>query len=49
MRFGGVIFKKWTTPDEWAQAAIEAGYSAVYFPVDYTADVSTIDGYTKDA
>jgi sugar phosphate isomerase/epimerase len=49
MRFGGFIFKKWTTPEEWAQAAIEAGYSAVYFPVDHTADVSIIDGYTKAA
>ncbi|MHB8129368.1 MAG: sugar phosphate isomerase/epimerase family protein [Mobilitalea sp.] len=49
MRFGGFIFKKWTTPEEWAQAAIEAGYSAVYFPVDYTADVSIIDGYAKVA
>lgn len=38
MRFGGMIFKKWNTPEEWAQAALEAGYSAVYFPVDYTAD-----------
>jgi Sugar phosphate isomerases/epimerases len=49
MRFGGFIFKKWNTPDEWAQAAIEAGYSAVYFPVDYTAELSVIDGYKKAA
>ena len=49
MRFGGLIFKKWTTPEEWAAAAIEAGYSAVYFPVDYTAPVSEIDGYQKAA
>ncbi|QHQ63270.1 TIM barrel protein [Anaerocolumna sedimenticola] len=49
MRFGGLIFKKWTTPEEWALAAIEAGYSAVYFPVDYTAKVSVIDGYAKAA
>lgn len=49
MRFGGFIFKKWTTPQEWAQAAIEAGYSAVYFPVDYTADIKTIDGFKNAA
>lgn len=49
MRFGGFIFKKWTTPEEWALAALEAGYSAVYFPVDYTADISVIDGYAKAA
>jgi len=49
MRFGGFIFKKWNTPEEWAQAAIEAGYSAVYFPVDYRADLKVIDGYKKAA
>lgn len=48
MRFGGFIFKPWSTPEEWAQAAIDAGYSAVYFPVDYTAPQSLIDGY-RDA
>lgn len=48
MRFGGIIFKKWNTPEEWAQAAKEAGYSAVYFPVDHTAPQSLIDGY-RDA
>lgn len=48
MRFGGHIFKKWRSPEEWAEAALEAGYSAVYFPVDYTADQALIDGY-KDA
>lgn len=49
MRFGGFIFKKWNTPEEWAQAAIEAGYSAVYFPVNHTADQKTIDGYKNAA
>lgn len=48
MRFGGVIFQKWTTPEQWAQAAVAAGYSAVYFPVNYQADQKTIDGY-RDA
>ena len=49
MRFGGFIFKKWNTPEEWAQAALEAGYSAVYFPVDHTADQKVIDGYKNAA
>lgn len=49
MRFGGHIFKKWNTPEEWAQAALDMGYSAVYFPVDYTADLKLIDGYRKAA
>ena len=48
MRFGGFIFKKWHSAEEWAQLAIEAGYSAVYFPVDHTADQRVIDGY-RDA
>ena len=49
MRFGGLIFKKWNTPEEWALAAKEMGYSAVYFPVDYKAEQSVIDGYVNDA
>jgi len=48
MRFGGLIFKPWRSPEEWAQRAIEAGYSAVYFPVDHTASQSVIDDY-RDA
>lgn len=49
MRFGGFIFKNWSSPEEWAQAALDAGYSAVYFPVNYTADIKTIDGYKNAA
>ena len=49
MKFGGLIFKKWTTPEEWAQAALEAGYSAVYFPVDHTAPTRVIDGFVNAA
>ena len=44
MRIGGNIFDLWTSPEEWAQAAVKAGYSAVYFPVDYRADMALIDG-----
>lgn len=49
MRFGGIIFKPWRTPQEWADAAIEAGYSAVYFPVNHTASQQEIDGYKQAA
>jgi sugar phosphate isomerase/epimerase len=44
-----MLFGKRATPEEWALAAKEAGYEAVYFPVDYTAEVSVIDGYVKAA
>ncbi len=49
MRFGGQIFKKWDSPEQWALAAREAGYSAVYFPVDHRADTAVIDGYVRAA
>lgn len=49
MRFGGFIFQPWNTPEEWAQAALAAGYSAVYFPVDHTAPQKEIDGYRNAA
>lgn len=49
MRFGGVIFGKWETSEQWAQLALDAGYSAVYFPVDHKAADHVIDGYVKAA
>ena len=49
MRFGGLIFAKWDSPEQWALAAREAGYSAVYFPVDYRAETNVIDGYARAA
>ena len=49
MRFGGIIFGRWETPEEWALAAKRAGYSAVYFPVDYRAETALIDGYVRAA
>lgn len=49
MRFGGNICKKWDSPEQWAHLALEAGYSAVYFPVDHTADVALIDAYAAAA
>ncbi len=49
MRFGGLLFGEWNTPQEWAQAALDAGYSAVYFPVDHTAPQQVIDGYADAA
>ena len=49
MKFGGMIFKEWHTPEQWAQAALDAGYSAVYFPVDHRAPVKEIDGFVSAA
>lgn len=49
MRIGGMIFKKWQTAEQWAQIAREIGYTAVYFPVDYTAPQAEIDAYKKAA
>ena len=49
MRFGGLIFAKWDSPEQWALAARQAGYSGVYFPVDYRADTGVIDGYVRAA
>lgn len=44
-----MIFENWQTPEQWAQAAVNAGYSAVYFPCDYTAPQSVIDGFVSAA
>ena len=49
MRLGGMILKPWNSPQEWAALAVEAGYGAVYFPVDYRADQKTIDAYARAA
>ncbi|MBR0464748.1 MAG: sugar phosphate isomerase/epimerase [Clostridia bacterium] len=49
MRFGGMIFGQWDSPEQWAERAREMGYTGVYFPVDYRADTSVIDGYVNAA
>ena len=49
MRFGGNIFEKWTTPDEWAQANVNAGYGGVYFPLDSNAKTGDIDAFVQAA
>lgn len=49
MRLGGILCKPWSTPEEWALAAEAMGYSAVYFPVDCTAELAVIDGYRQAA
>lgn len=49
MRFGGMICRQWRTPEEWAQFALDCGYSAVYFPVDHTAKDAEIDAYASAA
>lgn len=49
MKLGGAILKHWETPDEWADLAVQAGYTAVYFPVDYQSEQKVIDGYLRAA
>lgn len=49
MRLGGVVFGKFEHPEQWAKAARNSGYGAVYFPVDHTADQKVIDGYAQAA
>ncbi|MGI6635259.1 MAG: sugar phosphate isomerase/epimerase family protein [Christensenellales bacterium] len=49
MRLGGALFGKFSSPEKWAQAALRAGYRAVYFPVDYTASLRLIDGFVRAA
>ncbi len=49
MRLGAPIFKQWNTPDEWAYFARQAGYSAVYCPVDHRADEATVRAFARAA
>ena len=49
MKFGGMILKKWRSPGEWARFALDAGYTAVYFPVNHTARQGEIDAYAEAA
>ena len=37
MRLGGSVMKEWKTAEEWMNAVLELGYSAVIFPVDCNA------------
>jgi sugar phosphate isomerase/epimerase len=49
MRLGGKVFQQWSTPDEWAQAVVAAGYRAAYCPVTPGVDSSTIRAYETAA
>ena len=49
MRFGGAIFGDFASPEQWAREAVRLGYTGVYFPVDYRAETSVIDGYVAAA
>lgn len=49
MRIGGFVREEWESPEHWAQLNVDMGYGAVYFPVDYRADIKTIDSYAKAA
>lgn len=49
MRLGGNVFGDFKNGQEWAQANVDMGYKAVYFPVNYTDDVKKIDEYVEAA
>ena len=49
MRFGGNLCAKWSSPEQWAEMNVQAGYTGVYFPLDYTAKTSEIDAYVNAA
>lgn len=49
MRIGGLILDHWETAEQWAQCALDMGYSAVYFPVNHTASTAQIDSFVKAA
>ena len=49
MRFGGNLCDKWSSPEQWAEMNVQAGYTGVYFPLDYTAETSEIDAYVNAA
>jgi sugar phosphate isomerase/epimerase len=49
VKLGGPVFAKWSTPDEWAQAHIRAGFAAAYCPVDETADARTVQAFADAA
>lgn len=47
MRLGGPIMKEFADPGQWAALVREMGYSAVFFPVDHTAEPALIAEYAK--
>lgn len=49
MRFGGNLCDKWSSPGQWAEMNVQACYTGVYFPLDYTAKTSEIDAYVNAA
>ncbi len=49
MKFGGNLFGPFENCEAWALQARSLGYSAVYFPLDYTAPQREIDRYVQAA
>ena len=49
MRIGISYTPEHRSPEEWAQTLVRKNYRAVTFPVDFTADINTIDAYVKAA
>ncbi|MDI9496973.1 MAG: sugar phosphate isomerase/epimerase [Bacillota bacterium] len=49
MRLGGAIVDIWDSPEEWAGLALEMGYRAVFFPLDYHASDADIEAFRAAA
>ncbi|MDR1540156.1 MAG: sugar phosphate isomerase/epimerase [Clostridiales bacterium] len=47
MRFGGGVVGPYKSPEEWASLVLKLGYSAIVFPVDYTAKLDVRNAYLK--
>lgn len=47
MRFGGGIERSYTNTEEWLALVKELGYTAVFSPIDYTADPQEKKDYLK--
>ena len=49
MLLGGPILKPYANPEEWLALVKEMKYTAVYFPVDSSADDAVIEAYAQTA
>ncbi len=49
MRIGGQVFESFSTPEEWARAVREQGYSAAFCPLGEDPDEETVRAYADAA
>ncbi len=49
MRLGGEVKREYNSPEEWLAGVKALGYSAVYTPINYTADTATRRAYRECA